>query len=180
MLVDTGAALSIISKEIFDELDLCDHTLKKITLELKTADGDSLHVYGKTEVVLLLENQSFSIPVIVADLGGLSGIMGIDFLAQQKVLFDLREGILIFPDFQVILKSEENLGCARVYLENDITIAGQTEILVKGSVANSSFTSNEGIVERTICEGSCGQVVIPNSLVDVQNDSQPKNHSQPK
>ena len=102
MLVDTGAALSIISKGIFDELDLCDHTLEKITLELKTADGDSLHVYGKTEVVLLLENQSFSIPVIVADLGGLSGIMGIDFLAQQKVLFDFREGIFIFPDTQVL------------------------------------------------------------------------------
>ena len=46
------------------------------------------------------------------------------------------------------MKSEENLGYARVYLENDINIVGQ--MLVKGSVANISFTSNEGIVERTL------------------------------
>lgn len=106
MLVDTGAAFSLISKEVFDQLDLCDHSLEKVTLELKAADGESFRVYGKTQVVLLLENKSFSIPVIVAELGGLSGIMGIEFLTQQKVLFDLREEILIFPDFQLILQRE--------------------------------------------------------------------------
>lgn len=59
---------------------------------------------------------------------------------------------------------------SRVYLENDITIAGQTEMFVKGSITKSSFTNNEDIVESTICQGSDGQVVIPNLLVEVQND----------
>lgn len=49
MLVDTGAAVSLISKEVLDNLDLCDQFLQKVSTELKTADGEPLQVYGQTK-----------------------------------------------------------------------------------------------------------------------------------
>lgn len=49
MLVDIGAAVSLISKEVLDNLDLCDF-LQKVSTELKTADGEPLQVYGQTEM----------------------------------------------------------------------------------------------------------------------------------
>lgn len=44
MLVVTGAAVSLISKEVLDNLDLCDQFLQKESTELKTADGEPLQV----------------------------------------------------------------------------------------------------------------------------------------
>lgn len=109
MLVNTGAVLSLILKEMFHQLDLCDHSLEKVILELKTADSKSLHVlYGKAEVALSLENKSFSISVIVAEFRGTLGYNnGYWILSSNEG--NLREDILILPDFQLILESEENL-----------------------------------------------------------------------
>lgn len=59
MLIDTGAAVSLISKEVLDNI----------------------------------------IPVIVAELGDLSRILGLDFLSENEVIFDLRKGVLNFPEF---------------------------------------------------------------------------------
>lgn len=68
MLVDTGAAVSLISKEVLDNLDLCDQFLQKVSTELKTADGEPLQVYGQTEIPLTFGDKEFIIPVIVAEL----------------------------------------------------------------------------------------------------------------
>lgn len=48
MLVDTGAAVSLISIFFLDNLDLCDQFLQKVSTELKSADGEPLQVYGQT------------------------------------------------------------------------------------------------------------------------------------
>lgn len=68
MLVDTWAAVSLISKEVLDNLDLCDQCLQKVSTELKTADGEPLQVYGQTEIPLTFGDREFIIPVIVAEL----------------------------------------------------------------------------------------------------------------
>lgn len=76
MLVETGAAVSLISKEVLDNLDLCDQILQKVSTELKKADGEPLQVYGQTEIPLTLGDREFILPVIVEELDDLSGILG--------------------------------------------------------------------------------------------------------
>ncbi|XP_062573989.1 uncharacterized protein LOC134235836 [Saccostrea cucullata] len=168
MLIDTGSAVTLISKEIFDLVGFSEHQLEKVTNELKTADGEPLQVYGKTEVELSLENKSFITPVIVAELGGLSGILGLDFLSKNEVLFDVGKGILIFSDFKVKLESEHSLGCARVYLADDITISGQSEKFVEGSIGNSKFMSSEGVVEPNTGGDLNQGILIPKSIVNIR------------
>lgn len=68
MLFDTGAVVMLISKEVLDNLDLCDQFLQKVSTELKTADGEPLQVYGQTEIPLTFGDREFIIPVIVAEL----------------------------------------------------------------------------------------------------------------
>lgn len=76
MLVETGAAVSLISKEVLDNLDLCDQILQKVSTELKKTDGEPLQVYGQTEIPLTLGDREFILPVIVEELDDLSGILG--------------------------------------------------------------------------------------------------------
>lgn len=76
MLVETGAAVSLISKEVLDNLDLCDQILQKVSTELKKADGEPLQVYAQTEIPLTLGDREIILPVIVEELDDLSGILG--------------------------------------------------------------------------------------------------------
>ena len=78
-LVDTGSSLSFISEDVFDSLPV--HlVLTELDTVLTTADGDILSVQGKTNVTLLFGSHEFSQSVVLAKLGGLSGILGLDFL----------------------------------------------------------------------------------------------------
>lgn len=88
MSVDPRAAVSLISKEVLDNLDLCDQFLQKVPTELKTAVKEPLQVYCQTEIPL---TYTFIIPVIVAKLGDFSGVLGLDFLSENDVIFDLRK-----------------------------------------------------------------------------------------
>ncbi|XP_062598979.1 uncharacterized protein LOC134260435 [Saccostrea cucullata] len=168
MLIDTGSAVSLISKEVLDNFDLCDQFLQRVSTELKTADGEPLQVYGQTEITFILGGREFSIPVIVAELGDLSGILGLDFLSENEVIFDLKKGVLNFPEFKVQLESEDNLSCARVSLDDDTVISGSTETFVKCNLGNSRFRCLEGIVEPHFDKGLDQNILIPKSLVNVK------------
>lgn len=100
-LVDTWVAVSLISKEVLDNLDLCDQFLQKVSTELKTADGEPLQVYGQTELPLTFGDREFVISVIEAELGDLSGILGLDFLSENDVIFDFRKGVSNFTEVRV-------------------------------------------------------------------------------
>lgn len=45
LLIYTGSAVSLISREIFKNLGMCEETLRKVSTELKTADGEPLQVH---------------------------------------------------------------------------------------------------------------------------------------
>lgn len=46
-----------MSKEILDKSNICELFLRKVSTELKTADGTTLQVYGQTEITSLWEIQ---------------------------------------------------------------------------------------------------------------------------
>lgn len=94
-LVDTGS--SLISNEIFDSLlgnkDLLD--LQTIL----TADGDLLSVKGKTDVDLCINEMECSTTLVVAQLGDLSCILGLDFLPEYEAKMDMNAGRIHSPFF---------------------------------------------------------------------------------
>lgn len=93
MLVDTGSAVTLISKETYTDLTRSvassSAQLTSVDTTLMTADGEAMKVYGETLVSLKVGDQEFAHSVIVAELGGFpGGILGLDFLAQQGILID--------------------------------------------------------------------------------------------
>lgn len=108
-LVDTGSSWSLISNEIFDSL-LGNRDLEDLQTTLTTADGDLLSVKGKTDVDLCINEMEFSTTVVVAQLGDLSGILGLDFLSKYEAIMDIHAGRLHSPFFgEIGLVKEDKL-----------------------------------------------------------------------
>lgn len=91
------------------------------------------------------------------------------FSSENDVIFDRRKAVLNFPKFRVQLESEDNLTCARVYLTDDTVILGSTETFVKCNLGNSSFRCLDGIVEPHFDKALDQNILIPNSLVNVND-----------
>ena len=93
-------------------------------------------VIGRCTLDLSILNNKFSQSVIVADLGNLGGIIGLDFLARNRVMFDTGRGVLKFRDFDVVLTndSEQETTCARVQLTETCEIPGESETFLKGRI----------------------------------------------
>lgn len=140
-LVDTGS--SLISNEIFDSLlgnkDLLD--LQTIL----TADGDLLSVKGKTDVDLCINEMECSTTLVVAQLGDLSCILGLDFLPEYEAKMDMNAGRIHSPFFgEIGLVKEDNLQstCTRIHMTETVSISAKCEMFVKGST-NCAFSQKD-------------------------------------
>lgn len=166
MLVDKGSAVTLLLKQIFD-------SLRNVELEnessiLTTADGEPMTVLGN----LCIANDEFSQSVMVADLGNLEGILGLDFLARNHVTFDTSKGVLRFKNFDLALTNEPEpeKSCARVQLIQTCKIPGESEIFLKGKI-KGKLPEMDSILEPF--EGYMGEkhVIIPKSIIK-SNDSE--------
>ena len=90
MLVDTGSAVTLISNGVYEQLGRVKGKLQPVSTTLTTADGEVMNVMGASNLVLNLDNHSYNQSAIVADLGNIQGILGLDFLAKNDVKIDTR------------------------------------------------------------------------------------------
>lgn len=103
---------------------------------LTTADGDLLSVKGKTDVDLCIDEMEFPTTVVVAQLGDLSGILGLDFLSKYEAIMDMNVRRIHSPFFNEIGFVEEDKlqsTCARIHMTETVSILAKCEMFVKGS-----------------------------------------------
>ena len=135
---------------------------------MTTADGDLLSVRGKTNITLLLGNHEIETSVVVAKLGGLSGILGLEFLAKYDVLIDASKGILYSPYFgEIPLLREDQLHtrCARIHMTETITVPGESEMFVQGRVIDEFPTDIEALVEPDFGNKIENRILMAKSVV---------------
>lgn len=137
-MVDTGSSLNLVSEDVFNSLP--GHlVLERLDTSLTTADRYLLSVQGKTNVSLIVGNTEFNTSVVVAKLGGLSGIIGLDFLAKYNVLLDTGKGFLYSPHFgEIPLLTEDRLydRCARIHLAETVIVSGESKMYVHGKITD--------------------------------------------
>ena len=115
MLLDTGASRSLISCEKFQEL--CDRDVKlslgKTEMRLTTASGEILVPAGAINVHLDVGGFWCTHSVLVADLNGMQGVLGMDVLGPSPCTLELSLGCLMMGNFSISLHRE---AIARGYL----------------------------------------------------------------
>lgn len=84
MLVDTGATLSVLGKEIFDKIlskTATINTMEKVGHPVLSANSESQKVYGKLDLPITIDKLVYNSTVAVADIS-VDAILGLDFFAQ--------------------------------------------------------------------------------------------------
>lgn len=167
-LVDTGSSLSLISEDVFKSLPV-NLVLEELDTSLTTADGDLLSVQGKTNVTLLFGSREFTTSVVVAKLGGLSGIIGLDFLVKYDVLIDASNGILHSHHFGEIPLLRENRlqnRCARIHLAETVSVPGGSEMFVQGKITDKFPPDIEALIEPDLDNRVGNRILMAKSVVN--------------
>ncbi|CAC5378553.1 unnamed protein product [Mytilus coruscus] len=171
MLVDTGSAVTLISKNVYEKLGKIKPKLTEVSTILTTADGEPMKVMGASDLLLQLNNHGFIHSAIVADLGDIAGILGLDFLSKYEVTISASQGTLTFPNFTVklLIDSDVQATCARVQLADTVQVPGRAEMFVRGKI-DADLTGNVDSILEPI-DGFQGEkhVLIPKSVVQTSD-----------
>ena len=90
ILVDTGAAATVLSKSMWDRVGEPGVRLQNsANQKLVGVQGSPLHLHGSTQVQLELPPEVFNVDVIVADTPTADVILGRDFLHSQRCTIEM-------------------------------------------------------------------------------------------
>ena len=85
MLVDTGAQVSLLSKRVYDDIPgVSGSPLYPVDGQIAAANGGLINVYGRLELTLIIGRVPYSCEFLVADMGQLSGWLGMVFLKKNN------------------------------------------------------------------------------------------------
>ena len=94
-ILDTGAAIPLLHKEVWDCVKPTLATLYPWTGQrLVSVEGTSLMVLGSTKLPLQLATTVFSTEVVIADSLTTEGILGLDFLEANRCMIDKSNRVL--------------------------------------------------------------------------------------
>ena len=169
MLIDTGSAVTLISEKIFNNLGLGNSDLSELSSILTTADGETMSVLGQITVKITIGGKTYNHPVVVAELGDISGILGLDFMSENEIVIDTSKGTLRSPEFLVQLRSrtDNQTSCARVHISKTVHVPARSEMVIRGKIDGAGISCDEGILVLEPLNGFNGDkdVYIPNSSV---------------
>lgn len=134
MLVDTGATLSVLRKEIFDKISSKTATLnslEKVGHPVLSANSEPLKVYGKLDLPITIDKLIYD--STVADIS-VDAILGLDFLLKFDGVVDVTKHILKIRDNSISMIRKGHIGCFRVSMADTIHIPPRSEIVTNCNV----------------------------------------------
>lgn len=139
LLIDSGAAVTIIGPQVFERM----HPSKKGMLRptkwrVKAVNGESLPVRGQIELQLTTNNHKLPLTALLADIHE-DGILGMDFL--REAIIDCKERSLSLQDKHVPLFTKENLDQRphrRVYIQETIELQENSDAYVTATLIEGS------------------------------------------
>ncbi|CAG2233953.1 unnamed protein product [Mytilus edulis] len=144
-LIDTGASISIINKELLDKTGYAQNRLKPPTyLKIKGVSGQKLNVLGKIEIDIMIDGKIFKYPLNVVENVHHSLILGFDFINHFNGKIDCGNKTLYLIDGKEALVSQikEIFGLART--TEAITIPKKSESIITISV--SKFKNGDQVL----------------------------------
>ena len=95
LLVDSGAQVTMMSKVIYDSLAASYRPpLTQCRHAINAANGGHIVTYGQATFSITVARSRFSVDIIVADMGGIPGVLGMDFLAKNEAIINCQSGQL--------------------------------------------------------------------------------------
>ena len=167
-LIDAGASLSIISKGIFNQLS-GEHHLDPMTRPVMTAHDEPLTVYGKTKVSICLGQNTYQVPVVIAEMNS-DGIIGLEFMLSNDCILDIAKLKMRIQTDVIQLYKEGLFGCYRIAMAENIILPARSEMVVNCNVCipkGTRMPDGDGLIEPdegffSSERGIVGKVLVSN------------------
>ena len=142
LLVDTGSATSLLSVETFKKIKAADSSLRPADARLSTTSGKPMDVSGEADIRLRIGGIVYPRTVVIADLDGMEGILGLDFLEDNQALIDVAAGYIQTVEGQVILHRGDSGDGVSMCIARDVAVPLNREYCVSGFIGNKKNRSH--------------------------------------
>ena len=187
-LVDTGAAVSLLSKEVWDKVTARNSGIR---LEdggqqrLVGVQRSPLKIFGVAKIPITLSHEDFEVKVQVAEAITTEAILGRDFLRQNGCSIDLSKNLIRFQERGITLSlgsesGDNQVAFVSVMLNSNLKLPARSEIEVMAGVPKAATTGSSWVVEGTGEERNALLVArsivspeekeIPIRLMNLRND----------
>ena len=134
-LIDTDSPYSILSKNILYKFQTEENLqMQSDNTRLRAADGNVIQTSGKLSVPLQIDQKVFQQVFIIANIQGIDGIIGMDFLHQYDAVLNIKKQTLTTRKGKIKLSQQTSNTCARIQLVDTTVIPPNTEIFLKGKI----------------------------------------------
>ena len=171
-IIDTGASVSMLSREIFDRIKEPERPLLRPSSSvIRNAEGRQIATYGEAVFSLRMANLTVEKCLIVADLTD-DVLVGADMLQEADLLLSQKKMVLQGQTVPLVIRRAET---RKVTVARTVTIPGMTEMVV-----DVTLKKQEVEPYRSYCVEACPtlmdkyRVVMASSLVDVRRGPEQK------
>ncbi|GFW31162.1 retrovirus-related Pol polyprotein from transposon 412 [Trichonephila clavipes] len=170
MIIDTGANVSIIRKDLAQKLkEKLIWTPPRVVLQ--TVTGEKIDIHGKLKVKIRFGDTTYQHAVYVADIAD-PFILGLDFLKEHGFTLDFNKNELrsIHEEVTIFKIKHRTESIRQVTANENITIPPRTEIIVPGYIGND-VSFNSGLIGSA--ENKANGLLIASTLVDLSRKTIP-------
>ena len=184
LLLDTGSPDSILSQKYFEKLQAThDIQVSREDIKLTAADGSHLEISGKVMLQFKSENLTFKQEFIIANIKGIVGILGIDFLVANDGSLKIKKQILKTASGKLKMYKQASNACAHIVITDTVTVPANTEKFLQCkvdqpllrkenicSVEPANYLTSKGcFVARTLVDPACDDIVM--SVVNLSDQA---------
>ena len=167
-VIDTGAAVTIISSRIFDQIPSHDRPKlrkpEKIT-KLEVANDGFLDVDGIAKFVFKVCGDYYEWDMYVAPLRE-DGLLGLDFLYEHNYSLGREQGMKLNGKCVHCEVQGVSPQVIRVMLKSDTVVPAASQFVLQGTADTGEFSSSYGLVGPITGKELCEGLVIGNTLID--------------
>lgn len=148
LLLDTGAQVSVVSKEFWQKATNGGSELVPYLGKVSVADGGQMNIVGKWSTVCQIEALALATDFLVADIPLQEIILGTDFLRKFGAVIDLNTRCCTLMGKSLPLQlGNVNNKTRTVSVRQDVIVPPRTEVIIPGSVEGVGPECMEGMLE---------------------------------
>lgn len=177
-LVDTGSELTLMTIEFANSVLKNKVDTSKIVSSCKTANDESMHIYGKVNLNFKIENRKFCEEFALVEKSPFKIILGLDFMVKHRLWPNVFDRFAMLGDEKIPLypiypqNDGQNTSTVYVCFTSAVKIPARSEVIVPAKLLNLGNASHSLFVPD---ENWCSEndVFIASALVA------PKSHTVP-
>ena len=171
MLIDTGASVTILRNDIYENL-LSKPKTESVRVRLVNAIGELSPFYDKADMKLNIGGKPYEHNVLLADIQN-EGILGIDFLKANKSNVMISKGYITIHGKKIpcfSLSDEYKNPCCRISVCEDVEIPPESEMIIPCLPLGYLDQSKIGILEPTSQFIEKSGLLVAKSLISLQKE----------